>query len=58
MEFTTDSFGNKKFGNLKSFTESKSFQQSMSKEFQEISLKEKARNLPKMILKPVKNREA
>ena len=57
-EFTTDAFGNKKFGNLKSFTESKSYQQSMSKEFQEISLKEKTRILPKMNSKPVKNREA
>ena len=55
-EFTIDQFGNKKFGNLKSFTESKNYQQSMSKEFQEISSREKSRALPKLELKPVKNR--
>ena len=55
-EFTVDEFGNKKFGNLKSFTESKNYQLTMSKEYQEISSREKSKTLPKLELKPVKNR--
>ena len=52
-EYTTDAFGNKKFGNLKCFTESKNFQQTMSKECQG-----KSKTLPTVTLKPVKNRTA
>eukprot|EP00092_Neocalanus_flemingeri_P010107 GFUD01010891.1.p1 GENE.GFUD01010891.1~~GFUD01010891.1.p1 ORF type:complete len:361 (+),score=104.28 GFUD01010891.1:33-1115(+) len=55
-EYTTDAFGNKKFGNLKSFAESKNFQQTMSKEYQKISVKDNSKTLPPVNLKPVKNR--
>jgi len=57
-EYTVDEFGNKKFGKLKSFTESKSFQQSMSKEFEAMAAKENAKRLPIVNLKSVKGREA
>ena len=57
-EYTVDEFGNKKFGKLKSFTESKSFQQSMSKEFEAMAAKENAKRLPIVNLKSVRGREA
>jgi len=57
-EFTTDSFGNKKFGNLKSFTESKSYQKSMTKEYEELYSKDKSKALPTVNLKSVKNKDS
>ena len=57
-EYTIDEFGNKKFGNLKSFTESKSFQLSLAKESEERSAKEKTNCIPTMPLKPSKARES
>jgi len=57
-EFTTDSFGNKKFGNLKSFTESKSYQKSMTKKYEELYSKDKSKALPTVNLKSVKNKDS
>jgi len=57
-EYTIDAFGNKKFGNLKCFTKSKNFLQTVSKEFQEQSDKEKCKATSEVTLRPVKNRIA